>query len=844
MLDPSLLNDFILSQNLDFFFLNETWLRIGESIQLQELCPPNFIYFTSPRLSGRGGGVAVVFKNQFKCSMLSLKQVHCFEALSFLIHCSVPVCCTVIYRPPKANGNFLSEFSQYVADIVVRYDKVIIAGDFNLHIDNNTNTLANYFISLTESFNLVQHVKGPTHNQGHTLDLIFTLGLTLNSIELKDSISDHKCVLFDTCLHPITVPQKSTVKRHLFNSQSAAKFTSTFSVLKQGISCTSHVDDVVRLFNNNCASALEAAAPLKTANVSRKDTNKQPWIDVSIRSCKAECRKAERRWKKTGLQVHYEAMKEALLHYNTMVKNARSKYFSDLITAHCHNPKFLFQTVDKLVNPTPPSIPAESDADCEKFLSYFNDKIESIRASVIPNSSPVIVSHPFRECTLSQFPPMTLFELLQTVSKMKPSSSPVDVIPTKFLISIIDSLAPSLLNIFNTSLSTGIVPDYFKIASVQPLLKKPGLDPSSPENYRPISKLPFISKILEKYVSKHLFLAVDNYNIFDELQSGFCKHHCTETALLKVTNDTLLASDAGLCSILVLLDLSAAFDTVDHQILLDRLKHWAGIEGTALDWFSSYLSNRSFCVTVNNYKSSFSPVKYGVPQGSVLGPILFSLYMLPLGHIIRKHGVSFHCYADDTQLYCPFKISDHGGLSSLHECINEIKNWMAQNFLQLNSDKTEIVVISPQRVAKHILPCTDSLLANSKPTAKSLGVWFDSKLNFEHHVTKLVQACFYHLRNISKIRSILSFHDTEVILHAFISSRLDYCNSLFTCLSQKSIYRLQIVQNSAARLLTRKRKYDHITPVLASLHWLPVCFRIDFKILLITFKALHGLSPS
>ena len=268
-----------------------------------------------------------------------------------------------------------------------------------------------------------------------------------------------------------------------------------------------------------------------------------------------------------------------------------------------------------------------------------------------------------------------------------------------------------------------------------------------------------------------------------------------------------------------------------------------GLSGTALQWFTSYLSNRRFCVSVNNYESSYSCVKYGVPQGSVLGPILFSLYMLPLGQIFLKHGVSFHFYADDTQIYLPLRPSDPSRLSSLNDCLSDVKNWMSNNFLQLNSNKTEILVIGSQHMANQILPFLGPLQDRVKPVAKNLGIWFDGNLNFEHHVRKLVQSCFYQLRNISKIRHILSFRDAETIIHAFISSRLDYCNSLFTCLTQKSLHRLQIVQNSAARLLNKTSRYEHITPVLASLHWLPICWRIDFKLLLVTFKALHGLSP-
>ncbi len=234
-------------------------------------------------------------------------------------------------------------------------------------------------------------------------------------------------------------------------------------------------------------------------------------------------------------------------------------------------------------------------------------------------------------------------------------------------------------------------------------------------------------------------------------------------------------------SLLVLLDLSAAFDTIDHNILLNRLENFVGISGSALAWFKSYLSDRHQFVAVNEEVSYRSQVQYGVPQGSVLGPLLFTLYMLPLGNIIRKQGVSFHYYADDTQLYISSRPGETHQIEKLMECIVDIKNWMTSNFLLLNSEKREVLIIGPKTPTSNNLEhclTLDCCSVNSSSSVRNLGVLFNS-----------------------------------------------------------------MVQNAAARVLTRTRKYEHISPVLSTLHWLPTKHRIDFKILLITYKALNGLAP-
>lgn len=296
--------------------------------------------------------------------------------------------------------------------------------------------------------------------------------------------------------------------------------------------------------------------------------------------------------------------------------------------------------------------------------------------------------------------------------------------------------------------------------------------------------------------------------------------------------------------ILLLFDLSAAFDTVDHKILISRLEQCVGIEGSTLDWFESYLNARMFSVSLDGFSSSVSVLDYGVPQGSILSPALFSLYLLPLGTIFSKHGVSFHFYADDTQIYLPLKKNDKKGLSLLSACVSDVKSWFSSNFLHLNESKTEAIIFSTPGVS--IGPNADLgvLAPYVKPSVTNLGLIFDSALKFDKQISAVVKSSFFQLRLLSKAKSFLTFAEFERVIHLFISSRLDYCNSLYIGMSQSNISRLQMVQNAAARLLTGTRKFDHVTPILRSLHWLPVCHRIEFKILLFVFKAMNNLAPS
>lgn len=432
---------------------------------------------------------------------------------------------------------------------------------------------------------------------------------------------------------------------------------------------------------------------------------------------------------------------------------------------------------------------------------------------------------------------------------MSSATCELDPIPTKFVKDQCqEALIPSITKIVNESLSTGICPSIFKNALVKPLLKKPSLDTNILKNYRPVSNLSFISKLIEKCVIKQLQDHLEKNNLSEVYQSAYRSGHSTETALLKVSNDILRAVDDGKATCLVLLDLSAAFDTIDHQTLFTSLHDILGVRGLVLNWFSSYLSNRCQSVKINNTKSGSVELSYGVPQGSVLGPFLFCLYLLPLSHIIRKHGMELHIYADDTQLYCFFDIKSSQEAiectNKITQCVEDIQRWMTEVRLKLNDDKTEFLVIcSPYHDKPKLSFNLGHVNVSTSNSCRNLGVIFDSHLDFKLHVSSVCRSSFYHLRNIGSVRRYLTTDACEKLIHAFVTSKLDYCNSLLINLPKCVLAKLQKVQNVAARIVTKTKKFDHITPVIIELHWLPIALRVIYKLLLLTYKCLNDQGP-
>ena len=338
------------------------------------------------------------------------------------------------------------------------------------------------------------------------------------------------------------------------------------------------------------------------------------------------------------------------------------------------------------------------------------------------------------------------------------------------------------------------------------MIKKSSLPPNDLKNYRPVSGLGFISKLVERVVASQLNDHVSLNGLENVRQSAYKLGHSTESALLSIKNDVLLAFAKGEATAVVLLDQSAAFDTIDHDTLLNSLSSWFGVSGVVLDWFKFYLSERIQCIKIGSILSD-AKMLYGVPQGSVLGPILFSLYTTPLSKVIQNHpGISFQFYADDTQLYVHLTHKNvAAALDKLSHCLEDVKRWLCTNKLKLNPDKTEFIVFgskSQREKLNQSFPV--NILGNlisPIDAVRNLGVWFDSDFSFSCHVMKVCKACFAHVWDLKRLRGHLTHEAALMAANALVGSRLDYCNSLFRGLSVLDLRNFNVFRIALPELL-------------------------------------------
>ena len=835
--------------------ISETWFDSKNGKFTADIKEAGYEIVHGYREDKRGGGIAILYKKTLnaKPGEASSMKYMSFEFSSLVLSTSrAKILLVSIYRKQEHSCNiFCDELEKYIEGIFHKGDTILLVGDFNVWVDVKGDRDAKKLLKLMNAFGLTQLINEPTHRDGHTLDHLyvnpFQMDLKYEVIDNMDIKTDHYAIVvslpsIEHQQKKQTISYRNTKNMDIDNA--LTDFKQVFDEVHNSINADFEAN--YSKYDILSRRVMEKHAPLISRTITEQDD--PTWMDTEYKLNRAKRRKLEKQWRQSKTEENRKAYVTQRHYCAEMSISKKKEYYSKIVTEAGNDQKSLFKVANELLDKNKVrSLPDHEDPVklANEFNEYYIKKIENIRKTIPANPNSVVNPTQFEGNKLHSFEPTTVEELEEIINEYGIKTAKEDPIPANTLKIIIKEALPTLAILVNKSLSSGCM-DGVKMSVIDPLLKKCGLDTDAKKNYRPVSNLVFFSKLIERVVLKRLNTHMTCNGLHSDTQFGYKKYHSTETMMLGLVNEVLKGFDDNKCTIILFLDLSAAFDTIDIERLLSILTEEIGITGTAIKWIRSFLTGRLQKVRIENEYSESLEVVFGAPQGSVLGPKMFSLYVRSQPEVFNKCKFKSSSFADDSNGRKTFSLSFQYDVlnNEVAKCLDEVTQWMNYQFLKINPDKTELLLLYPKSMESDVIIrgtiINDQQCIRYSEVVKNVGVWIDKHLDMKCHVNKVVSHCYKILKDIGRVRPVLSQTHTEMLVHSMISIRIDYCNSIFYNMGKSNLYKLQKVQNAAARLIVQKRRRESISNTLKQLHWLRIESRIIFKILLLVYKSIQG----
>ena len=852
----------LLQFDFDVICLSETWLKdSGEMYSI-----PNYSFVNKNRRLRAGGGVGIYINNNVH--YISRSDVSISDTLGDSVFIEIPiegkknVVLGVIYKPPDTNcAQFIEAFDNVISTLVLENKSIYIMGDFNLDLlkYSENNNIKQFFNVMCSNMCLpiISRPTRITRSSATLLDNIITnqMERPMHRGIIYSDVSDHLPIFQISNLNPTSdrlLHAKSNNTCRVITKEKINAFQEELS--KYNWSNVLNQDDpdiAYNYFSSVLSTLYDKYFPLKRVKSAKRKLN--PWMTSGLLKSVCYKNKLYRKFLKRPSQINELAYKTFRNKLNFLIRKVKSDYYEKKFIACKNDITRTWKVINSILNKKQRdkiggrmNCNGKMSDDSHTIANSFNDYFVNVGPN-LDNKLPQCETH-YNKFMKKSFPntmflyPTTEHEIIDIVKLLKNNSAPgVDDFSTSVIKHVIEQLSKPLCHIYNQSLNLGIFPTKLKIARVTPIYKSG--DKCLLNNYRPISVLSCFSKILERIVYKRLINFLNHNNILSDSQYGFRNKYSTSLALINIANKIVDAFEENSFLIGIFIDLSKAFDTINHNILLAKLNYY-GIRGTANNWFHSYLTKRFQCTRYKSCTSDLKEIVCGVPQGSLLGPLLFILYINDLS--TATNLFSYILYADDTNIIC----SDQN-INSLCKKVNEnlakISEWFHSNRLSVNTKKCNYMLFSNRLRnvdLSHFHVQLNNINIPRVETTKFLGVHLDSNLTWRSHISEIQTKVSKNVGVMSKLSYMLPKYALRMLYCTLVLPFFSYCNLVWANTFPTSLKQLNALQNKAIRIISHVQPRIHAKPLYQELNLLTMNNIMKYQQAIFIYQCVNGLLPT
>ena len=839
--------------SFDAFSISESWLT--RNTPKDRFIIEGFNIVRKDRKNKRGGGVCIYIKEQYTYKKILVPDTPDMPEMLWveisLKHSKLAI--GTLYKPPKIPCNTFNQVFNGLAYIYSKYEHTILCGDFNVNMLTPTSYEARTLTdNVIDPFSLAQLIKTPTRitdKSSTLLDLL--LVNNANNVLVSGAcdapgISDHFITYLVYSLKKEKFKPEKIQKRD-FRNLNLENFENAIEAANwENVYTVESLDDKVTILENTINDILDIYAPYHTFVIRKADAT--PWITEEIMAKMNERDKLKITFNATGNKKYFSAYKVLKNKVTSMQRQSLKRVFNETINSKIKKPKDFYKAVNKLRVVAEKATSGNFNFSADKLNSNFAiNNNTTFDEQLIDEQIQNLYNRNFPCIHKFSFSPVKESDVIKTVKSLKSNSTGADNINAFILKLFIRRISDVLTHIINTSIELNTFPSRWKKAIITPI-PKVGI-PLSPNDFRPISILATLSKVCEKLINSQIVEYIDKYHLFDPYQSAYRKYSSTATALLKITEDIMESIDDADVTLLILLDFSKAFDTVNHRLLIEKLRIM-GFDNNACKWVHSYLTERYQRVRIKNDLSDWAAIGSGVPQGSILGPLLFSILVSDMRNCIWNG--SYHMYADDTQLYIstsPNRINDTIEIANVN--LDNISKYCAKNALKLNEKKCMWMLIGSRPAIRKIENVEFSpIIINNTVVkrvkyAKNLGVTFDEVLSWRKHVNLCISKAMGLFLQLARYKRFLTCDSKKILCESFVLSQFNYCDAVYINLDISLQYKIQRIQNLCLRYIfdIKKRHHCNYDALRLKIQWLDMKNRRIFHSLTLMFKILNGLAP-